>query len=247
MSTMLEARNVSVRFGGLQALTDVSFTADESEIVGLIGPNGAGKSTLFGVCSGLVRADSGEVLVAERRADRRSPHAVARMGVGRTFQTCRLFSSLTVLENVVAALSTSGVSSIGLLQPWRSSKPLAEARALLDDVGLLANESDLASELPYGLQRRLEIARALALHPRILLLDEPCAGLTHTEANDIVEYIRRLRERGLAVVIIEHNMGVIMGAADRVVVLDHGAVIASGTPTAVSTDPRVIEAYLGVS
>jgi branched-chain amino acid transport system ATP-binding protein len=247
MTALLEAKNVSVRFGGLQALSDVSFTIDEAEIVGLIGPNGAGKSTLFGVCSGLVRANSGEVLVSGRRADRRAPHAVARMGVGRTFQTCRLFTSLTVLENVVAVLSSAGRSSIGLLQPWHSSKPLSEARELLDDVGLLANESDLASELPYGLQRRLEIARALALHPKVLLLDEPCAGLTHTEANEIVEYVRRLRERGIAVVIIEHNMAVIMGAADRVIVLDHGAVIASGSPATVSTDSRVIEAYLGVS
>lgn len=247
MSALLVANNVSVRFGGLQALTKVNFSAAESEIVGLIGPNGAGKSTLFGVCSGLVRASEGEVLVSGRRADTRAPHVVAKMGVGRTFQTCRLFTSLTVLQNVAAVLGAAEASSVGLLRSWRSKSLIDEVRALLDDVGLLAHESDLASELPYGLQRRLEIARALALRPTVLLLDEPCAGLTHSEAAEIVEYIRRLRDRGLAVVIIEHNMGVIMNAADRVVVLDHGAVIAEGSPSVVSTDSRVIEAYLGVS
>ncbi len=168
------------------------------------------------------------------------------MGLGRTFQTCRLFPSLTVLENVTAVLSSSASSVFGLLRPWRSNQLVADARALLDDVGLLPQEKELASELPYGVQRRLEIARALALQPRVLLLDEPCAGLTHGEANEIVEYVRTLRERGLAVVIIEHNMSVVMNAADRIVVLDHGAVIAEGPPSAVSTDERVIEAYLGV-
>ena len=247
MDSLLVASNVSVRFGGLQALSEVSFSVTESEIVGLIGPNGAGKSTLFGVCSGLVRASGGEVLISGRRADTRSPNAVARMGIGRTFQTCRLFPSLTVLENVAAVLGSKGVGSVGLLRPWRSKQLLSEVRKLLDDIGLSAHEETLASELPYGLQRRLEIARAMALDPQVLLLDEPCAGLSHSEANEIVEYVQRLRGAGLAVVIIEHNMAVIMNIADRVVVLDHGAVIAEGSPSAVSKDPHVIEAYLGVS
>ena len=249
---LLDARGVTKAFGGLVAVNRVDFTVPHESIVSLIGPNGAGKTTFFNVIAGLYRPSAGVITLAGRDITGRKPHEIARLGIARTFQSIRVFSNMTSLENVLIGmhshLTADPVRIIAGTRGVVAEEAAAhrEARDLLAFVGLEGREGEMAKNLAYGDQRRLEIARALALRPRLLLLDEPAAGMNPEEARRLMEFIRRLRkELRLTVLLIEHQMRVVMGVADHVTVLDHGEKIAEGTPDEIRRNPRVIEAYLG--
>src|SRR6516165_9821422 len=249
---LLDARGVTKRFGGLVAVNQVDFTVPQESIVSLIGPNGAGKTTFFNVVAGLYRPTAGVITLAGRDITGRKPNEIAHLGIARTFQSIRVFANMTSLENVLIGMHchlTADPVRIVAGTPGVFAEEVTahrDARDLLAFVGLRGRDEEMAKNLAYGDQRRLEIARALALRPRLLLLDEPAAGMNPEEARRLMEFIRRLRrELRLTVLLIEHQMRVVMGVADRITVLDHGEKIAEGAPEEIVRNPRVIEAYLG--
>jgi branched-chain amino acid transport system ATP-binding protein len=249
---LLEVDDVSIRFGGLTALDSVSFDIREGEILGLIGPNGAGKTTCFNVLTGVYQATSGQVRFDGAPLAKLKRHKITKLGIARTFQNIRLFRSMTVLENVMVgadAHSKVGFWDALLRTPrHRSTEAQGRERAkeLLRIVGITANHDELAANLSYGDQRRLEIARAMATGPKLLCLDEPAAGFNPAEKIKLMELIRRVRDEGYTVLLIEHDMRLVMGVTDRIVVLEFGRKIAEGVPSEIRDNPAVIAAYLGV-
>ncbi len=252
---LLEVVNVSKWFGGVRAVSDVSFAIERGSIVSLIGPNGAGKTTVFNIVSGFYKPDTGRIIFEGRDITNIKVYECAKIGIARTFQNIRLFYNMTVLENVMVGRhvrSKSGLASffdaILRTKDFHSTEKEIEEKSFeyLKMLGLESYVNTIAKNLPYGLQRKLEIARALATEPKLLLLDEPTAGMTYREVNEIMEIISKIRDMGITVFLIEHQMMLVMGISDKVIVLDHGEKIAEGTPEEVKNNQKVIDAYLGV-
>jgi len=250
----LKATDITIRFGGLTAVDNVSFTIPDGGVVSLIGPNGAGKTTFFNVLTGLYSPTSGTVRLGDRDITAMPPNKIASWGMARTFQNIRLFNLMTAEENVMVAMHShmkSGILATVFGMPWQRKEEREArdfARELLDFVGIGRTADDYARNLSYGDQRRLEIARALALRPKVLLLDEPTAGMNPQESARFVEFVLRVRsERNVSVLLIEHDMSVVMRLSERITVLDQGVKIAEGGPEDIRTNQRVVEAYLGKS
>jgi len=254
-AAILSLDQLSLSFGGLRAISELDLRVDDGEIVSLIGPNGAGKTTVFNVITGVYQPSSGDVRFAGRSITGQPPHRIARLGIARTFQSLRLFLNMSVLENVMAATygGTRATPAESILRLPRARREEREVRALAEDILSFFGQrlagyrwDQPAYSLSYANRRRLEIARALATRPKLLLLDEPAAGMNPAETHEVTELVGRLRdERGVAILIIEHDMHVVAGVSDRVVALDHGVKIAEGGFDAVASHPAVIEAYLG--
>ncbi|MGD9577647.1 MAG: ABC transporter ATP-binding protein [Syntrophorhabdus sp.] len=249
---VLKVEKLEKSFGGVKAVDGISFSVEEGQTVGIIGPNGAGKTTVFNLITGFYRVDQGRILFYGKNITRTPPYKLPHLGIARTFQNLRLFSALTVFENVLSAILRRDGYNVGS-SVFRTtdyfikeSKAEEKARELIEFFQLSGKEDYAASSLPYGEQRRLEIARALALEPKLLLIDEPGAGMNPREIQDLLQTLREVRERfSLSIVIIEHQMGLVMNISDKVVVMDFGEKIMEGTPEEVKKDKRVIEAYLG--
>ncbi|MBI1811014.1 MAG: ABC transporter ATP-binding protein [Nitrospirae bacterium] len=248
---LLEVRDLTKHFGGIRAIEEVRFRAKEGSIMSIIGPNGAGKTTLFNCLTGITRPTKGAISFFDREITGLKPDSIVRLGVARTFQNIRLFREMTVIENVMVSQhcrTQSGLlSAIIRSSSFRDEEKAIREKALeyLELVGLEAYSDTIAGSLPYGSQKRLEIARAIATEPRLILLDEPTAGMNPQETGEMMGLIKKLQELGKTIILIEHDMKVVMGISENIVVLDHGVKIAEGTPSEIKSNPMVIEAYLG--
>ncbi len=248
---ILQVQNVKKYFGGLRAVDGISFSVEAGQIYSIIGPNGAGKTTLFNCINGFLPLTSGEIFFVQTPVANRSPHWISSLGMARTFQNIRIFPEMSVLENTLVGGHLTYRYSLWdalLLSPFalhQEKKALEEALQWLEFVGLSDYADQKAKNLPYGLRKRLEIARALMLHPKILLMDEPAAGLNPSESRNLMGLIQQIREKGITILLIEHDMKVVMGISDQILVLNYGLPIAEGSPQEIQGNPRVIDAYLG--